>query len=62
MSQRSALFSEETTDDDGENMYLLQNLMDLLKKAKLRRKAREHSGNFPTCHSKINIMNLISIH
>ena len=46
MSQRSALYSEETTDDDGENMYLLQNLMDLLKKAKTRRKAREQNGNF----------------
>ena len=41
--KKTALYSEETTEDeDGENMYLLQNLMDLLKKAKNRRKAREH--------------------
>ena len=46
MSQRrSALYSEETTEDeDGENLYLLQNLMDLLKKAKSRRKTRGHNS------------------
>ena len=46
MSHRGALYSEETTEDeDGENLYLLQNLMALLKKAKQRRKARQPSGS-----------------
>jgi len=47
MSHRGTLYSEETTEDeDGENLYLLQNLMSLLKKAKQRRKARQPSDDY----------------
>jgi len=40
MSRRTTFEDVVYTDgEDGENMYLLENLMDLLKKAKQRRKS-----------------------
>jgi len=46
MSRRTTFEDVVYTDgEDGENMYLLENLMDLLKKAKQRRKTRQLSSN-----------------